>query len=264
MSGRPCTPVAALGSFRVVFIRLFALLAITFLVNLIKAEDQPLPGRQVERSLSVSDGGRIPYLIYLPSDYTDKGKEVPFILFLHGRGESRGPLSLVTKWGPPRRLDSGEQMKYIVVSPQCPIESRWASDDQQARLKELLAYLNEAYNIDKDRMYLTGLSMGGYGSWRLAADEPKMFAAVAPICGVGDPADAKKLLRVPVWAWHGTDDKSVPFSGSSDMIKAIAAAGGRKARLTTLEHVGHNSWSAAYQPNDLYKWFDLHTASGNN
>ena len=256
-------PVLALGRVYLMFGKLFALFAITFLINPIKAEDQSFPGRQVETSLSVSDGGKMPYLIYLPSDYTAKGDEVPFILFLHGRGESRGPLSLVTKWGPPRRLDAGEQMKYIVVSPQCPIESRWASDDQQARLKELLAYLDETYNIDKDRMYLTGLSMGGYGSWRLAADEPQIFAAVAPICGVGDPADAKKLLRVPIWAWHGTDDNSVPLSGSVDIIEAIAAAGGKRARLTTLEHVGHNSWSAAYQPNDLYKWFDLHTASGN-
>src|SRR5690606_12780043 len=99
--------------------------------------ENPAPGKQVEQSLATTDGGSIPYLLYLPKDYSGTGAKVPFMLFLHGRGESDGPLSVVAKWGPPRRLAAGEQMKYLVVSPQCPRASAWNRDDQQKRLLEL-------------------------------------------------------------------------------------------------------------------------------
>lgn len=223
----------------------------------------PAPGKQVEQSLDVSDGGKIPYLLYLPENYSAAGEKVPMILFLHGRGESHGPLSIVAKWGPPRRLAAGEQMKYLVVSPQCPGESSWTNAEQQTRLEELLAHIKKNYNVDTDRVYLTGLSMGGYGSWKLAASHPEMFAAAAPICGKGDPKNAPKLTNLPIWAWHGTDDTAVPFSGSVDMVEAIKAAGGTKVRFTSLEHIGHFSWQAAYQSGDLYSWFDKQKASQN-
>jgi len=221
------------------------------------------PGKQVEQSLSTADGGAMPYLLYLPESYKKDGDKVPVMLFLHGRGESRGPLSVVAKWGPPRRLASGEHMKYLVVSPQCPAKSFWSKADQQKRLLELLAHINKTYNVDQDRIYLTGLSMGGYGSWRLAADHPQMFAAVAPICGAGDPKDGKKLSKLPIWAWHGTEDRAVPHKRSVEMVEAIKAAGGTKVRFTSLAHIGHFSWQAAYQSNDLYRWLDQQRASQN-
>lgn len=227
------------------------------------AAAEPAPGKQVEQSLTVSDGGEIPFLLYQPENYSDSGEPVPMMLFLHGRGESDGPLSVVAKWGPPRRLAAGEHMKYLVVSPQCPRSSFWSADDQQKRLTELLAHVKETYNIDEDRIYLTGLSMGGFGSWRLAADHAEMFAAVAPVCGAGDPKNAEKLAKLPIWAWHGTDDTAVPFERSVEMVDAIKAAGGEKVRFTSLEHIGHFSWQAAYQSNDLYAWFDRHRASEN-
>lgn len=217
----------------------------------------------MEQALAVSDGGEIPYLLYLPENYVAAGEKVPMMLFLHGRGESYGPLSIVAKWGPPRRLAAGEQMKYLVVSPQCPGESRWTADEQQQRLVELLAHIKKSYNVDTDRIYLTGLSMGGYGSWRLASDHPDWFAAAAPVCGAGDPANGAKLTELPVWAWHGTEDTAVPFERSVEMVEAIKAAGGTKVRFTSLEHIGHFSWQAAYQSNDLYSWFDQHRASMN-
>jgi predicted peptidase len=225
--------------------------------------EEPAPGKQVEQSLATSDGGSIPYLLYLPKDYSATGAKVPFMLFLHGRGESDGPLSVVAKWGPPRRLAAGEQMKYLVVSPQCPRASAWNRDDQQKRLLELLAHIKKSYNVDEDRIYLTGLSMGGFGSWRLASDHPEMFAAVAPVCGAGDPAKAANLVKLPVWAWHGTEDTAVRIERSIEMVEAIKAAGGTKVRFTSLEHIGHFSWQAAYQSNDLYEWFDQQNASQN-
>jgi predicted peptidase len=223
----------------------------------------PVPGKQVEQSLATSDGGSMPYLLYLPENYSATSDKVPVILFLHGRGESYGPLSLVAKWGPPCRLAAGEQMHYLVVSPQCPQESSWDRADQQTRLLELLAHIKKTHHVDEDRIYLTGMSMGGYGSWRLAVDHPEMFAAMAPVCGGGNPADASKLTKLPIWAWHGTDDPSVPFAQSVEMVETIKAAGGTRVRFTSLEYIGHFSWQAAYASNDLYAWLDQQKASLN-
>jgi predicted peptidase len=223
----------------------------------------PAAGKQVEQSLATTDGGAIPYLLYQPENYTQDGKKVPLMLFLHGRGESNGPLSIVAKWGPPQRLAAGEHMKYLVVSPQCPRESFWSNDDQQTRLLELLKHIKQTYNIDEDRIYLTGLSMGGFGTWRLAAEHTDMFAAAVPVCGKGDPKQGAALTQLPIWAWHGTEDNAVPYQCSVAMVDAIKAAGGTKVRFTSLEHIGHNSWQAAYQSDDLYRWLDKQRASKN-
>ena len=96
--------------------------------------------------------------------------------------------------------------------------------------------------------------MGGYGSWTMAARHPERFAAVAPVCGGGKPEDASKLTDVPIWAFHGDQDRAVPFSKSVEMVDAIKAAGGTKVRFTTLEHIGHNCWSAVYATPELYNW----------
>ena len=195
------------------------------------------------------------YLLYLPSDYQqDSQKPWPLVLFLHGRGESYGPLSLVAKWGPPRFAQRGDDLPYILVSPQCPADGSWSDDTRQAQLDQLLDDVCEHLNVDPARVYLTGLSMGGYGSWRLAARHPRRFAAVAPICGGGDPEDAEKLKDLPIWVFHGDQDDAVPIAKSNEMVDAIRAAGGNKLRFTTLEHVGHNSWSSAYALPELYTW----------
>lgn len=101
--------------------------------------------------------------------------------------------------------------------------------------------------------------MGGYGSWRLAADHPERFAAVVPVCGGGKPEDAEKLKALPIWVFHGDQDSAVPIKRSIEMVDAIKAAGSDKIRFTTLEHVGHNSWSAAYATPELYEWMLKHT-----
>jgi predicted peptidase len=215
--------------------------------------EKPAPGTQVQQSFETSDGAAVPYLLYLPKDY-QAGKEFPLMLFLHGRGESHGPLDLVAKWGPPRMAARGDDLPFIVVSPQCPGADRWSSDQQQQRLSELLDEVVNKFAADKSRLYLTGLSMGGFGSWRMAADQPDRFAAVVPICGKGDPEHGEKLKDIPIWVFHGDQDKAVPFEHSVDMVEAIKQAGGTKVRFTTLEGIGHNSWSAAYATPELYGW----------
>ena len=221
--------------------------------------DTPAPGKQVELSHKVSDQQSVPYLLYRPKELDAKAdKKWPVILFLHGRGESRGPLSIVAKWGPPRMAERGDNLPYIVISPQCPASSRWTADEQQAGVLNLLDHISEKYPVDTSRIYLTGLSMGGYGSWKLAADHGQRFAAVAPVCGRGNPADGGKLKDLPIWVFHGTEDRAVDYQHSVDMVEAIEKAGGKKVRFTSMKHVGHNCWSAAYATPELFQWFDKH------
>lgn len=216
-------------------------------------DETPAPGKQVEQSLNTSDGGKIDYLLYLPEDYSADAK-IPMMLFLHGRGESNGPLSIVAKWGPPRFAARGDKLPWLLVSPQCPAEDFWNKETQQKRLLELLDHITSTYAVDNEHICLTGLSMGGYGSWRLAADHADRFSAVVPICGGGDPADAEKLKNLPIWVFHGTEDRAVPLSRSQEMVDGIREAGGKRVRFTVMEHIGHNSWSAAYATPELYDW----------
>ncbi|QDV61759.1 carboxylesterase family protein [Crateriforma conspicua] len=216
-------------------------------------------GDQQQASLKTSDGGEIQYLLSIPDDF--KGDKMPMMLFLHGRGESNGPLSLVAKWGPPMKAARGDAMPYLLVSPQCPREDQWRSPTQQQRLVELLDHIIQQHDVDTDRIYLTGLSMGGYGSWTLACGHPDRFAAVVPVCGGGEPEKASALVDVPVWAFHGDQDKAVPFEKSVDMVDAIRQAGGEKIRFTTMEHIGHNCWSATYATPELYDWISRHRLS---
>ncbi len=213
----------------------------------------PTPGKQVEQSLQTSDGGTMPYLLYLPTNF-DPAEKSSMMLFLHGRGESYGPLSLVGKWGPPRFAARGDELPFVLVSPQCPEDDSWSKPTQQKRVVELLDHIVKTYNIDEKSICLTGLSMGGYGSWRLAADHPERFSSVVPVCGGGDPADAEKLKDLPIWVFHGDQDGAVPFQRSVEMVDAIQKAGGTKIRFTSLEYIGHNCWSATYATPELYQW----------
>jgi predicted peptidase len=226
--------------------------------------EEPAAGKQVELELKIGEGQTIRYLLYLPKQYGSKEGKWPCMLFLHGRGESQGPLQTVAKWGPPRLLARGDELPFIVVSPQCPPSpDSWGQPKQQELLLALLDHVVKTLKVDEDRIYLTGLSMGGFGSWRLAADHPEKFAAVVPICGGGNTADAGKLKSLPIWVFHGGADPTVPIKRSEEMVEAIKAAGSTTIRFTTLEHIGHNSWEAAYASPDLYQWLDKQSAAKN-
>jgi predicted peptidase len=231
-------------------------LGVTFICCMSVHSAEPTAGTQVEQTFKTSDGAEVGYLLYLPENYKPAAA-LPVMLFLHGRGESDGPLSLVAKWGPPQLIARGDKLPYILVSPQCPKEDNWSSPTQQTRITELLDAVVSKYGGNEDRIYLTGLSMGGSGSWRMAADHPEKFAAVVPICGRGQPTDAGKLKSLPIWVFCG--DQDGVFKTNDELVKSIVAAGGQSIRFTSLENVGHNSWSAAYATPDLYQWFDRHS-----
>jgi len=195
------------------------------------------------------------YLLFLPEDYVKINKPWPMILFLHGAGERGNDLNLVKKHGPPKIVEKRKDFPFIVVSPQCP-EDQWWSEKVEV-LINLLDDIVSRYNVDTERIYLTGLSMGGYGTWTLAAAYPERFAAIAPICGGGERYMADRLKKLPVWAFHGAKDKVVPVKESEEMVDAIKARGG-DAKLTIYPDAGHDSWTVTYDNPELYDWFLKH------
>jgi len=194
------------------------------------------------------------YLVFLPKDYDGSRKRWPLILFLHGAGERGKKLDLVKKHGPPKIVEQQPDFPFIVISPQCAAKEWWSTDVLTALLDEVM----EDYRVDPRRVYLTGLSMGGYGAWSLAMACPERFAAVVPICGGGNRLLAHKLKGVPVWAFHGAKDDVVPVRESKKMVDAVCEAGG-DARLTVYPDTGHDSWTATYDSPKLYEWLLAHT-----
>ncbi len=174
------------------------------------------------------------------------------ILALHGRGESGDDINLVRRQGLPKRVEESGGLPFVVVAPQI---SEWLW--QIPALEVVLDEVVTRFRIDRDRVYLTGNSMGGNGTWELAFRQPGRFAAIAPICGRGDPAWADRLRDVPTWAFHGGADRIVPPSESERMVEAIRSAGG-EARLTIDPGAGHDSWTRAYADPAFYRWLLEH------
>lgn len=198
------------------------------------------------------------YLLYLPADYAKGDKKRPLMMFLHGAGERGDNPGLVKKHGPPKLIEQGKSFDFIIVSPQCPNNVWWP--EQIDILISLLDEVEAKYRVDTDRVYLTGLSMGGFGTWRLAERYPQRFAAIAPICGGGEFYAAYRLKNVPVWAFHGAKDKVVPVEKSKEMVEAVNAAGG-DAKLTVYPEAEHDSWTQTYDNPQLYEWFLSHRIS---
>jgi predicted peptidase len=196
------------------------------------------------------------YVVFVPHDY--KGdKEYPLILFLHGAGERGDDGERQVKQGIGNAITfkgNDKKSSFFVVFPQCRAKGTWKADGPDAdRALGILEEVQKTYRIDAKRLYLTGLSLGGYGTWSLAAAHPDRWAAIAPICGGGDTSTADRIKDIPCWCFHGDADKAVPVQRSRDMIEALKKSGGTP-RYTELPFVGHNSWDPAYATGELYQW----------
>jgi predicted peptidase len=190
------------------------------------------------------------YLVYLPEGYGEGNKQWPLVLFLHGMGERGSDLDLVTTHGPPKLAAAGRQFPFILVSPQCPLSvERWDIDV----LTALLDKIESTYDVDRSREYVTGLSMGGNGTWRLAIAQPDRFAAIVPVCGWGNPPEVCALGRLPVWAFHGTKDLVVRLESGQKMVDTLKACGGN-VRFTVYPEAGHDSWTETYNNPEVYEW----------
>jgi predicted peptidase len=198
------------------------------------------------------------YLLFLPEDYGKKRQQWPLIMFLHGAGERGSDLNKVKVHGPPKIVENKKDFPFIVVSPQCPEEDWWT--DKIEVLINLLDDIVARYKVDTERIYLTGLSMGGFGTWSLASEYPERFAAIAPICGGGNRIMALRLEDMPVWVFHGAKDQAVPLEESEEMVEALRSRGGN-VKLTVYPDAGHDSWTETYNNQKLYDWFLEHRKS---
>ena len=191
------------------------------------------------------------YLQYLPADYgNDTAQKYPLVLFLHGAGERGDDLEKIKIHGIPKRIANGDDFPFILIAPQCPEKLWWDTESLNKLLDKILAANNR---IDRDHVYLTGLSMGGFGTWALGSAYPKKFAALVPICGGGDVSKADAIKKIPIWVFHGDQDKTVPAQKSIDMVEALKKVDAN-IQFTLYPGVGHDSWTETYNNPKLYEW----------
>jgi len=210
------------------------------------------------------------YVVYVPADWSHS-KKWPVILFLHGSGE-RGQDGLGhTEYGLPSAIRKHmDRYPAVVVMPQCRSGYQWEAPAMEAQAFAALDACMKDYNGDATRLYLTGISMGGFGTWSFAAKFPDKFAAIVPICGglrqtrgsvapaadpLSDPSaeEARKLGHTPVWTFHGDADDRVPVAGTRRLVEALKAAGG-DVKYTEYPGIGHDSWTKAYDEPELPIW----------
>ena len=183
------------------------------------------------------------FVIQLPSAYS-KGQHWPLVVFLHGSGERKYDAAIVHG-----RDVLRQRLPAIVAAPTCLPSCGWAPD----AVAELIQCIASGYHVDRNRIYLVGYSMGGYGAWETAAAHPELFAAIVPISGGGDPNQAKPLTRLAIWAFHGENDKAVKVEESQRMIEAVRREGG-EPRLTILPKEGHGICGSVCDRTDLWEW----------
>lgn len=197
------------------------------------------------------------YLIYFPKDYEDtRGEKYPLLLFLHGMGESGEYLDDLYRTGLPKMLKEGKEIPMITIMPQCPTGSFWTEEFHA--LKALVDHITSTLPIDKTRVYISGLSMGGYGTYEMLIRYPKTFAAGIPICGGLGSLYAKinlqNLLHTPLWIFHGEKDPLVSVDESKEIIKVLNAMNHTKATLTIYPELHHDSWTKTYENNEIYRF----------
>jgi predicted peptidase len=233
-----------------------------------KDEDLPL-----EKKLYTDPKGKtLPYRLLKP-DPCDPRKKYPLVLFLHGAGERGNDNEKQLIHGAPEFAKEENRRKYpcFLTVPQCPEGQRWADwsakklaarpTEPLRRVMELLQQVEEEYPIDSGRIYVTGLSMGGFGTFDLIERHPERFAAAVPVCGGGDVSAAAKIAHIPIWLFHGARDKAVPVARSRAMVEALKRAGGQP-RYTEYLTVGHESWVPAYKDQKMFAWLFAQKKSG--
>jgi len=248
-----------------VFLTMAGVLAANTCVAADPAATPTTPPVQMPKQFSFHQtrNAQVDYLLFLPKGYdTQAGKKWPLILFLHGAGERGSDVWKVAVHGPPKYVASHPEFPFIVVSPQCPEGQTWSSDV----LLGLLDDIQQHYQVAASRVYLTGLSMGGYGTWDLGLTHPDRFAAIVPICGGGElikvllvnDKQSQALKTLGVWAFHGGKDPVVPLEESERMVNLLKKSGVPNVKLTVDPEAGHDSWTKAYNDPELYDWLLKH------
>jgi predicted peptidase len=195
------------------------------------------------------------YLLYLPKGYEESDAKYPLVIFLHGAGERGSDVEKLKVHGIPKLIAGGKNFNFIAVAPQCP-EDKWWGDAVEDEFENLLKDCIEDYRVDTSRIYLTGLSMGGFGSWYYAWKYNKAFAAVIPICGgvrSSKIKDVEAYKNIPMWVFHGAKDNVVPLSSSTAVVNALNDIDA-DVKFTVYPEAEHDSWTETYENPALYKW----------
>ena len=216
------------------------------------------------------DGFELPYRLYLPADY-DCGVMYPLLLLLHGAGErgSDNEEQISCNFNPIWEDPKSPARRSIILAPQCALDRQWVnvpfdqgnySIDKVPESRELEAVMeiiksiDREYNVDRGRIYISGISMGGYGTWDMIMRHPSVFAAAMPVCGAGDPSEAKQLALIPIRTFHGALDTCVPPEGTREMYRAIKVLGGAKIKYVEYPEAGHDVWTPVYENLDNIRW----------
>jgi predicted peptidase len=194
------------------------------------------------------------YFLVLPDNYNLVDK-CPLILFLHGASGGSAEIETFKSYGLGNYADAHPNFPFVVLAPQSPHE--WFAEP----LDDLLNQICQKYKIDTERIYMTGFSLGGFGSFYMAFEFPERFAAIAPVCGWGWPDQAWKISHLPVWMFHNDGDPEISVNYSHDMYDALVAAGNTEVKLTIYDSDSHNAWTRAYSDSSLYNWFLSHTCN---
>lgn len=222
--------------------------------------ETPVPGTLTKGSAEVKNdsGGKteMGYFTWLP-----KGEKPadgwPLLVFLHGAGERGSDLELIKKHGPPKLAGTKPELdSFFMIAPQCP-QGRWWDT---VAVKELIDKTVAGQPVDPKRIYITGISMGGFATWSLLKEHPDLMAAAIPICGGGDPASVSKFKTVPIWTFHGDKDEAVPFQKSVDMVEALKKVDGN-IKFTEYPGVRHDSWTQTFDNPEIYAWLLKHRKS---
>ena len=205
------------------------------------------------QSLEKKIYGKLNYLLYKPENYEKDTQTLwPMIVFLHGGGERGTNLNKVLTTGPLRYTKSGKKLPFIIISPQIKPDQYWDPDEVISLVKELIS----GCRVDTNRIYLTGLSIGGKGTWEISTKYPDVFAAIAPVSGWGDPKLLYKISKMPVWIFHGAKDPVVPVIASQVMADTLKRYG--NVKLTIYPKGKHGHWTDTYNNDELYSWFLEH------
>ncbi len=193
------------------------------------------------------------YYLYFPKEYEEaENDKFPLLLFLHGGGEAGGTLEDLKTNGPPKLLAEGKEFPFLILAPQNPYKRKWWNTRAVMQLLDTIIGSNR---VDADRIYLSGLSRGGGAAWELAVQYPDKFAALAVVCGMTPvPYAAWINKNMPIWVFHGTEDKSIPISESQNMVNKLEEMN-YDVTFTKYDGVGHNAWVQAYNTEELYEWF---------
>ncbi|MBD2701655.1 prolyl oligopeptidase family serine peptidase [Spirosoma sp. BT702] len=190
------------------------------------------------------------YLLYVPEKYASQSTDYPLVIYLHGSSHRGQDLNKLKRYGLPQVVEKGQTFEFIIASPQCPDGKSWSTDNW---LEPLLDELKTNYRIDTQRIYLTGISMGGYGTWQTAVEYPDTFAAIVPLCGgCDDSTQICRIKKLPVWTFHGAADNVIPISETEQLVKRLAECG-NQVTFTRLEQDGHGI-QYLYENKSIYEW----------